>query len=260
MHDVISDILANPAVPRNRKRAEIVRAARLFRDDTSYLMPVSGWLTMAREMGIENMGGPAVGFTSAFPTKTVTYGAVMEHDEQTGRMVGMKVGEMTGEHAGMQHGAGAGADTAMAGMDHSRMNMSGAPSARDSAAGAMDHAAMRHGAGGRMAGADTSMAGMDSSMMADMHAMHMRMMADPVIRQRMLADTAMRRMMTEMMENMPADHRAEMERLMKETPAARARQPQRQRQQTRQQTAKPAAPKPAPKPAEDPHAGHRPPR
>ena len=43
MHDVVSDILANPSVPRNQKRAEIVRAGRLFRDDTSYVMPVDGW-------------------------------------------------------------------------------------------------------------------------------------------------------------------------------------------------------------------------
>ena len=35
MHDVISDILANPSVPRARKRAEILRAARLFREQES---------------------------------------------------------------------------------------------------------------------------------------------------------------------------------------------------------------------------------
>ncbi|MGH7719886.1 MAG: hypothetical protein ACREON_13715 [Gemmatimonadaceae bacterium] len=98
MHDVVSDILANDSVPRSRKRAEIVRAARLFRDDSSYVMPVEAWRTMAREMGVENMGGPAVGFTAELPAKTVTYGAVMEHDEQTGKMIGMKVGEMTGAH------------------------------------------------------------------------------------------------------------------------------------------------------------------
>src|SRR5687768_12724714 len=46
MHDVISDILANPSVPRDRKRAEILRAARLFRDDSSYVMPVQGSLKM----------------------------------------------------------------------------------------------------------------------------------------------------------------------------------------------------------------------
>jgi hypothetical protein len=54
-------------------------------------------------MGIENMGGPAVDFLPDLPAPTVTYGAVMQHDLQTGRMVGMKVGEMTGDMAGMDH-------------------------------------------------------------------------------------------------------------------------------------------------------------
>jgi len=101
MHDVISDILANPSVTRDRKRAAILRAARLFRDDTSYVMPVAAWLAMADHMGIENMGGPSVGFLPELPTPTVTYGAVMTHDDQTGAMTGFKHGAAVGgEHAG----------------------------------------------------------------------------------------------------------------------------------------------------------------
>lgn len=101
MHDVISDVLANPSVARNQKRAEILRAARLFRDDTSYVMPVAAWLAMARHMGIENMGGPAIGFLPELPTPTVTYGAVMTHDDRTGEMTGFKYGSASGgEHAG----------------------------------------------------------------------------------------------------------------------------------------------------------------
>ncbi|MFL5581877.1 MAG: hypothetical protein ACJ8AO_16025 [Gemmatimonadaceae bacterium] len=104
MHDVISDILANPAVPRDRKRAEILRAARLFRDDTSYVMSEAAWRTMSAHMGVENMGGPAVGFLPALPTPTVSYGAVMTHDDRTGAMTGFKYGQAVGgEHAG--HGA-----------------------------------------------------------------------------------------------------------------------------------------------------------
>ncbi|HUF65972.1 MAG TPA: hypothetical protein VMM17_08345, partial [Gemmatimonadaceae bacterium] len=38
MHDVVSDILANPAVPRSQKRAEILLAAERYRDDTSFVM------------------------------------------------------------------------------------------------------------------------------------------------------------------------------------------------------------------------------
>ena len=101
MHDVISDILANDSVPRNRKRAEIIRAARLFRDDTSYVMTEQAWRTMAEHMGVENMGGPAMNFLPALPEKTVTYGAVMTHDPLTGEMTGFKYGEATGgAHAG----------------------------------------------------------------------------------------------------------------------------------------------------------------
>ena len=110
MHDVISDILANDSVPRNRKRAEILRAARLFRDDTSYVMPVEAWRAMSAHMGVENMGGPAVGFLPALPTPTVTYGAVMTHDDRTGAMTGFLHGAATGGgHAGHDAAADSGA-------------------------------------------------------------------------------------------------------------------------------------------------------
>ncbi len=249
MHDVISDILANPEVPRDRKRAEILRAAQLYRDDVSYVMPVQAWLTMSEEMGIENMGGPAVDFLTDLPTPTVSYGAVMQHDAQTGRMTGMKTGEMTGAMAGKDH-SGMAADSAsrdsMAGMDHSRMNM---PPAQDTGRRTMDHAAMGHGA----------MPGMDSSSMATMIAMHMRMMADTGMRRHVLADTVLRRMMLEMMPAMPDAHRDQMEQMMRDTlaypvPGRRTSQP------AQQPRAKPPAKPPVkapPKP--DPHAGHKPP-
>jgi hypothetical protein len=96
MHDVISDILANDAVPRDRKRAEILLAERRFRDDSSYVMSLAAWQTMTRHMGVENMGGPAVGFLPALPTPTVTYGAVMTHDDRTGEMTGFTHGSATG--------------------------------------------------------------------------------------------------------------------------------------------------------------------
>ena len=247
MHDVISDILANPGVSRDRKRAEILRAARLYRDDTSYVMPVQAWLTMSREMGVENMGGPSVGFLPDLPTPTVTYGAVMEHDGQTGKMTGMKVGQMTGAVAGMDHahvpGAAIPRDT-MA-MDHVRMNM---PGARDTAERAVDHAARGT--------PDTAKVRADSAMMASMMAMHMRMLADTGIRRHMLADTVLRRMSVEMLPMMPADHRTHVEEMLRDTlraPAPRRANP------IRQPAARPAAKAPAKppvKPAPDPHAGH----
>jgi hypothetical protein len=104
MHDVISDILANPSVPRDRKRAEILHAARRYRDDTSYVMSVDAWRTMSDHMGVENMGGLAVGFLPDLPRPTVTYGAVMRHDDRTGEMIDFIYGSgVDGAHAG--HGA-----------------------------------------------------------------------------------------------------------------------------------------------------------
>ena len=81
MHDVISDILANPAVAAGEKRATILRAAAAFRDDTTEVMTVAGWRRMSEMMGIQNMGGPAVGFDAALPTPTVPRGHVMRHDK-----------------------------------------------------------------------------------------------------------------------------------------------------------------------------------
>ena len=102
MHDVISDILANPEVPRDRKRAEILLAAERFRDDTSYVMSVEAWRAMTEHMGVHNMGGPSVGFLPALPSPTVTYGAVMTHDDRTGAMTGFRWGGPVGDaHAGM---------------------------------------------------------------------------------------------------------------------------------------------------------------
>jgi hypothetical protein len=102
MHDVVSDILANASVPRDRKRAEIMRAAERFRDDTSYVMTEAAWRTMSEHMGVENMGGPAVGFEPTMPVPSVTMGAVMRHDS-TGAMIGFGYGgaaKGTDAHAG----------------------------------------------------------------------------------------------------------------------------------------------------------------
>jgi hypothetical protein len=81
MHDVISDILANPNVPRGAKRAEILKAASAYRDDTTEVMTVAGWRRMSEMMGLQNQGGPAVGFLPPLPTPTVPRGFVMRHDK-----------------------------------------------------------------------------------------------------------------------------------------------------------------------------------
>jgi hypothetical protein len=93
MHDVISDILASPKVPQDRKRAEILTAAAHYRDSSSFAMSRQEWSEMARMVGVANMGGPAVGFLPAFATPTVPRGATMAE-----AMKGM-------DHGAMDHAA-----------------------------------------------------------------------------------------------------------------------------------------------------------
>ncbi len=213
MHDVVSDILANPSVSRDRKRAEIMLAARRYRDDTSYVMTEQAWRTMAQHMGVENMGGVAGNALPPLPTPTVTYGAVMTHDPRTGEMTGFTYGMATGgEHAGMQHGATPADSARRDTTDHSRMLM---PS-RDSASRRPDTSAIQH-EGHQMA--DSARSDSGAQHMQQMMALHMRMMSDPVIRERIMADTTMRRMMQDMMSVMPAEHRGHMEAMMREAPS-----------------------------------------
>ena len=65
MHDVISDVLADTTIPRDRKRAEILRAAARYRDDTTAVMTEAEWHEMAIAMGVQEQGGPAVGLVGA---------------------------------------------------------------------------------------------------------------------------------------------------------------------------------------------------
>ena len=181
MHDVISDILASPRVPRERKREEILRAAARYRDDTSFVMTEQEWREMSVQMGVQNMGGPVVGFLAGFPEPTVERGAVMAH--------------AAGGHAG--HDAAAAPAPAAAPSGHAGHGAVPAPPA-----------APQHHDKGLQPGADAH-AGHDG-----MHELHVRMMRDPVIRERMMADTVMHRMMMDALAGMPAEHRAEMLRTM----------------------------------------------
>ncbi len=242
MHDVVSDILASPKVPRNQKRAEILKAAVRYRDATSFVMTEAEWREMSQMMGIQNMGGPAFGFLPGLPVGTVERGAVhnmagMDHSTMNTAPV------MDHSRMNMTPGKDSGnASGSMQGMDHSTMNMPGMQHGKDSAKSPMTHD-MDHG---KMAGSHG-----DSAMMA----MHMRMMADPVIRERMLADPEMRKMMTEMMSRMDTTHMRMMQHTHKPTASKAA---------VRKKTVKkPAARKPAaakapvkkPTPKKDPMAG-----
>jgi hypothetical protein len=202
MHDVVSDILANPNVPRDQKRTRILEAARRYRDNTSYVQSAQEWRDMAQMMGVENMGGPVIGFLAGFPAPTVERGAVMAGMDHA-KMPGMRMADSSAkdssrkmDHSKMDH-----AKMATPGMRDSTMRDSSR--ARADSLGVMDHSKMQ-------------MPAEHPRMSDQMMDMHMRMMADPVIRKRIVADTAMRRMMTEMIDQMPVEHRDLMKEMMRE--------------------------------------------
>lgn len=183
MHDVISDILASPKVPREMKREEILRAAERYRDNTSFVMTEAEWREMSQMMGVQNMGGPVTGFLPGFPEPTVARGAVVAH----------------GNMAGMDHGAGQAQSAPAGAQDHAAMGH-GQPAPAQ--AGAQDHAAMGHGnaagAPGQNAVPGMQHGAAGSPDMALMMEMHGRMLADPVIRERVATDPVLRQMMARM--------------------------------------------------------------
>ena len=186
MHDVVSDILANDLIPHGGKRAAILEAASRYRDDRSFLMPISEWASMGEMMGIANMGGPAVGILPGWPTPTLARGATM-----VDAMKGM---------SGMP---------GMAGMSH---GTSGAPATGHSMAGmTMTDSSHAHAMPGMAMGDSTAHAGHTSGMSGMkiggsdpvMQELHERMLKDPVIRERVMADSAMHRMMMSGMPTVP---------------------------------------------------------
>ena len=67
LHDVVSDILANPKIPRAQKRRTILRAAAQYRDDKTLVTTVAEWKDMSHSMGVEKMGGLPSFSTKAVP-------------------------------------------------------------------------------------------------------------------------------------------------------------------------------------------------
>ncbi len=220
MHDVISDILANPAVPRDRKRAEILLAAQRFRDDTSYIMTVPAWRNMAFHMGIENMGGPALVTLGARPVPSLTRGAVMQHDDATGAMTGFAYGSGTGAHEAMGMGAMAGMP---ASADHSAMGHAAPPATASMSMtpmnGAMAGMSGMSGMPGMTSAADTS----------GMLALHMHMLQDPIIRRRLMHDPVMRNMMLASLATAPEPQRVMIQGMLRADSVAALPAPRRRR-------------------------------
>jgi len=57
LHDVVSDIFANPKVARRDKRRMLLAAAAKYRDATSNVTSVDEWKKMSLDMGLTEMGG-----------------------------------------------------------------------------------------------------------------------------------------------------------------------------------------------------------
>jgi hypothetical protein len=57
LHDVVADILASPLIPAREKRSATLRALRTFQDSTTEVVSRDDWRSMAREMGVDKMGG-----------------------------------------------------------------------------------------------------------------------------------------------------------------------------------------------------------
>lgn len=51
LHDVVSDILVSPLIPRDQKRKALLAAAAAYRDDTTAVTTMDQWREMARMMG-----------------------------------------------------------------------------------------------------------------------------------------------------------------------------------------------------------------
>ena len=50
LHDVVSDILVSPLIPKRDKRTALLAAAAAYRDDTTSVIPVNEWRQMAHAM------------------------------------------------------------------------------------------------------------------------------------------------------------------------------------------------------------------
>jgi hypothetical protein len=171
-HDIISDILTADTIPHDGKGRMIDQQLDQLQDPTRDVMSMDQWRMMAEHMGgVDAMGGPARGLVRVV---------------QAPATPPTNVGQMHGDMPGMAADSGRMAHD-MGRMDHPMQGM-----AHDSMPAGGDTARTRPGMD--HGEADTPQAAMAAhrSQMMDLHA---RLMADPVIRQRVMADTVLRRLM-----------------------------------------------------------------
>jgi hypothetical protein len=62
MHDIISDVLAAPGIPRERRREAIAAQLAEFRSAGRNVLTTDEWRAMSGQMGgVDAMGGPVLG-------------------------------------------------------------------------------------------------------------------------------------------------------------------------------------------------------
>jgi len=109
LQDNVADIFLAREIPRSAKRQEIIRAAEFFRADTVGAAPYERWVASDAIMGVNNMGGLAVGFGAELPRPTVVRGASVatraDSVSAMADMARMAMAEM--DHAAMQQQPGA---------------------------------------------------------------------------------------------------------------------------------------------------------
>jgi hypothetical protein len=192
MHDIISDILVADTIPPEKKREVIYAQLDELQDTSRNVMSWDEWRNMGETMGGGAvMGGPATALlagvhapvTPSPETAGMGHGA-MRHEAGAMRHDAMEPGK---PDSAAGHDMGAMADTV-------RKRKPDMPRGKRHQMPAMQHP-----------GADSAEAAAPAHMRRMMD-LHMRMMADPVIRQRVMADAALRRLIHEMMAEMPAEH------------------------------------------------------
>lgn len=166
MHDIISDILTADTIPHEKKGQIIDQQLDKLQDPTRDVMSLDEWRMMADHMG----GVEVMGGRASELVQLVQAPAAPA--TTAGEMHGDMPG-MAGDSVGMADDMGQ-MDHPMEGMAHDSMPPAAAP--------------------------------MSDPHMAAMMDLHARMMADPVIRQRIMADSVMRRLMTQIMDSAASGH------------------------------------------------------
>ncbi|MBA3317552.1 MAG: hypothetical protein H0T50_05610, partial [Gemmatimonadales bacterium] len=179
-HDIISDILTADTIPHDQKGTMIDDQLDKLQDPTAEVISLDEWRMMADHMGgIEAMGGPAAGLVRLVQAPATP----LEAGQMHGAMPGMAA-----DSGRMAHDMGQ-MNAPRKDMAHDSMPPTGGDTTRMPSG--MDH--------GQVGTGQEAMKGRTEMM--DLHA---RMMADPVIRKRVMADSAMRSLMTQMMDSVGA--------------------------------------------------------